>query len=236
MNLAAPANKITLALVASHELELLGLEALIKARASEFAILHTLRLNTESAAHIGVIAKEVDVLLLLSHHDQSDFLAKLQEQHPTKVIVISDIVHHEDMAHWHALMDRWVSLGVRGVLGADTSLPLLCKAITKVHEGELWLDRFTTARMISKMTDAHASADAHSAERLLERLTEREKTILGAIADGEGQALRDISQALHISEFTLRNHLTAIYSKLGVKNRLDLYVFASTHLKKKKPH
>lgn len=236
MNLAPSAHTIRLTLVASHELELLGLEALIKARASEFVIAHTLRLNSESATQIKSIASDADLLLLLSHHDQSEFLATLQAQHPIKVILISDIVHHESMDHWHAMMDRWVSLGVRGVLGADTSLPLLCKAITKVHEGELWLDRFTTARMINKLTDAQTSESVQSSERLLERLTERETAILSAIVDGEGQALRDISQALHISEFTLRNHLTAIYSKLGLKNRLDLYVFASTHLKKKTRH
>jgi len=37
------------------------------------------------------------------------------------------------------------------------------------------------------------------------------------------------AERLHISEHTLRNHLTSIYSKLGLSNRLDLYAYAHKH-------
>jgi DNA-binding NarL/FixJ family response regulator len=38
-----------------------------------------------------------------------------------------------------------------------------------------------------------------------------------------------VAEALHMSEHTLRNHLTVIYSKLGVRGKLELYVFATEH-------
>jgi DNA-binding CsgD family transcriptional regulator len=40
---------------------------------------------------------------------------------------------------------------------------------------------------------------------------------------------RDLAKILFISESTLRNHLSSIYQKLGVSNRLDLYVYAQSH-------
>ena len=39
-----------------------------------------------------------------------------------------------------------------------------------------------------------------------------------------------LAERLLISEHTLRNHLTSIYEKLGVSNRLELYIYATKHL------
>lgn len=44
-----------------------------------------------------------------------------------------------------------------------------------------------------------------------------------------GATARTIAEQLHISEHTLRNHLTAIYDKLGVVNRLELFAYAQKH-------
>jgi DNA-binding NarL/FixJ family response regulator len=122
-----------------------------------------------------------------------------------------------------------VLLGVRGILGSDTSAEQFIKAILKVSAGELWLDRFTTSRIVSEISNKKRNGAINDDAQLMASLTEREIGILRAILAGEGQALRDIAQTLFISEYTLRNHLTSIYSKLGVRNRLDLYVFARAH-------
>ena len=46
---------------------------------------------------------------------------------------------------------------------------------------------------------------------------------------------KTIAQILYISEHTLRNHLTSIYNKLEVANRLELYAYAHKHGLTKKP-
>jgi two-component system nitrate/nitrite response regulator NarL len=53
--------------------------------------------------------------------------------------------------------------------------------------------------------------------------------VVADIARNASAIERDIAQRLHISEHTLRNHLTSIYAKLGLGNRLELYAYANRH-------
>ena len=63
-------------------------------------------------------------------------------------------------------------------------------------------------------------------EKEYKQLTAKEKLVIKALIEGQGQTLRATAQGLNISENTVRNHLTSIYAKLGVANRLELFVFA----------
>ena len=60
-------------------------------------------------------------------------------------------------------------------------------------------------------------------------LTAREHKVIDAVVEGSGALNVALAQGLFISEHTLRNHLTSIYHKLGVSNRLELYVYAIKH-------
>ena len=60
-------------------------------------------------------------------------------------------------------------------------------------------------------------------------LTERERQIIVGVASHVGATARTIAETLHISEHTLRNHLTSIYDKLEVANRLELFAYAHKH-------
>ena len=62
------------------------------------------------------------------------------------------------------------------------------------------------------------------------RLTAKERKIIQLVVEGSGTLNKALAQQLFISEHTLRNHLTSIYEKLGVSNRLELYIYASKHL------
>ncbi|MCS0628024.1 helix-turn-helix transcriptional regulator [Telluria mixta] len=61
-------------------------------------------------------------------------------------------------------------------------------------------------------------------------LTPRERRVLQAVIANKVRTNKDLAKHLFISESTLRNHLSSIYQKLGVSNRLDLYVYAQNHL------
>jgi DNA-binding NarL/FixJ family response regulator len=55
-------------------------------------------------------------------------------------------------------------------------------------------------------------------------LTRRETQIIGAVV--EGQTNKDIANTFGISEYTVKHHLTSVYDKLGVYNRVELVLFA----------
>jgi two-component system, NarL family, nitrate/nitrite response regulator NarL len=58
-------------------------------------------------------------------------------------------------------------------------------------------------------------------------LTRRELEVIAAVV--EGQVNKDIAQTFHISEYTVKHHLTRIFDKLGVSNRVELAMFAVNH-------
>ena len=73
----------------------------------------------------------------------------------------------------------------------------------------------------------HTYRDISSQRSTLGDLTEKEHKVVMSVARNSEITLKEIAASLHISEHTLRNHLASIYEKLGVKNRLELYVFCS---------
>ena len=60
----------------------------------------------------------------------------------------------------------------------------------------------------------------------IDSLTAREKNIIVAMTKRAGATGSDIAKELYISESTLRNHLSSIYSKLGLSNKLELWDYA----------
>lgn len=73
----------------------------------------------------------------------------------------------------------------------------------------------------------HLQRDISAQKNILDTLTEKEYKVVATVARNSEMPLKDIADRLHISEHTLRNHLASIYEKLGVRNRLELYVFCS---------
>lgn len=74
------------------------------------------------------------------------------------------------------------------------------------------------------------SAQASDPDRLkTAMLTARERQTILAVASDAAAPGRVIAGRLCISEHTLRNHLSSIYGKLGLQNRLDLYAHATRH-------
>ena len=164
-----------------------------------------------------------DVLVFdLDGEEPPEALGQLQAQSCTKVLVLTG---SPDVA----MLDRAVLGGVRGVVKKRESPATLIKAIEKVYEGELWIDRGATSRIFMEMARQKA-ADRNDPEKSkIATLTLRERQTIVALASDASAPGKVIAGRLCISEHTLRNHLTSIYSKLGLSNRLDLYAYASKH-------
>jgi two-component system, NarL family, nitrate/nitrite response regulator NarL len=145
----------------------------------------------------------------------------------TRVLVLSGV---RDAKHELAILR-----GACGVIHKDDTPDRLIQAIRKVHEGQLWLDRSTTGRLFVELSRQKSQAANDPAKRRLESLTEREHDVVRSLAKQPGADNKTLASTLHIGEHTLRNHLSRIYDKLGVPNRLELYVFVQRHVEHLQP-
>jgi DNA-binding NarL/FixJ family response regulator len=116
-------------------------------------------------------------------------------------------------------------LGARGVVLKESATQMLYKCIRAITAGEFWVgherigDLMQTLRQIE-----HAPAREPSPAS---RLTRRELQVIAAVV--EGGTNKDIAKAIGLSEQTVKNHLSNIFDKLGVSNRLELALYAVHH-------
>src|SRR5882724_8539176 len=102
----------------------------------------------------------------------------------------------------------------------------LFKSIRTVMAGEYWLGRNCMGSVIDMMR-ALASAPKPAPRQPVFGLTPRELEVVLTVASGYPNA--DIAQKFSISVRTVKHHLTNIFDKVGVSNRLELALFAVHH-------
>lgn len=149
-------------------------------------------------------------------------LVQLLQRTTAKVVVLTASRNVE-------LLDAAVRNGARGVVRKSDPPTILLKAIERVNEGELWIDRGATGRIFMEMARQKAAQGDDPEKTKIATLTSRERQTIAAVASDATAPAKVIAQRLCISEHTLRNHLTSIYSKLDVSSRLGLYAYATQH-------
>ena len=120
-----------------------------------------------------------------------------------------------------------LQLGARGVVMKESATQLLLKCIRTVMKGEYWVGREGVTDLVQYLREG--ARDTRQKEPLRKDfgLTAREMEIVAAIVGGYTN--RDIAQKFSISEDTVKHHLTNVFDKLGVSNRLELALFAVHH-------
>jgi len=120
-----------------------------------------------------------------------------------------------------------LKFGARGVILKDVATPLLFKGIRAVLAGEYWVAHGDVAELIDSLRNGNPASPLQTSSGKGSHLTQRELEIVSAIV--EGCTNKDIAQTLSLSEQTVKHHLTSIYAKLGVSNRLELAFYAVHH-------
>ncbi len=124
-----------------------------------------------------------------------------------------------------------VRQGCCGIVPRQTSTELLIKSIRRVHAGEFWLDRMTTADVIRRLAKKNPAPPNTGARLGLREqgnvLSGREREIVILVAQGFKN--REMAERMFISEQTVKNHLHNIFDKLGVSDRLELALYAIHH-------
>jgi DNA-binding NarL/FixJ family response regulator len=120
-----------------------------------------------------------------------------------------------------------VNRGAMGLVLKGKSIDVLLQAIEKVHRGEVWLEPAMIANVLSDITRSKNGTQRNPEEAKIATLSPRERQVITVV--GEGLRNKQIAQRLFISEVTVRHHLTSIFSKLDVAERLELVIYAYRH-------
>ncbi|RJG03658.1 response regulator [Noviherbaspirillum sedimenti] len=214
---------IRVLLVDDHQTMLWGLGKLIEGENPRMEVVGTASNCEEARDKAGTLMPDVILLDLdLEGRSSLDYLPAMLANGVSRALILT-------AERQQAILDQAVQHGARGVLHKIASAEQVLKAIEKVHQGELWIENEMLSRVLGKfMSPATKSAPDPEMARIAQ-LTLKERKIIDTIVRESGASNKVIAQRLFISEHTLRNHLTSIYQKLDLSNRLELYVYAVKH-------
>lgn len=215
-------NPLRLLLVDDHQSFLWGLVKLIESDGPGMKVIGTASDMPEALE--AVEREQPDIILLdidLRGVNSLDSMSILLKITKAPVLILTGVRDTETR-------DRAMLSGARGIIQKEESAETILKAIKCVYRGEIWLDRASTGRIFSKLLNPLSSETSPEVAKIAS-LTAREREIIDVIIKHGRSTNKEIASHLNMSEHTLRNHLSSIYSKLDLENRLELAMYALKH-------
>ena len=170
-------------------------------------------------------AKAGDVVWVpVSHPDWMDKVSQLLQAEPARHVVVLSAVPYD------AEGLRAINLGAHGYSHLHAMPPMLREVGRVVQGGALWIGPELVGRIVAATRDllgrAGAAATASATLTDLSVLSPREAEVAAVVA--EGKSNKEVARALKISERTVKAHLSAIFEKLGVRDRVQLVLQLSS--------
>jgi DNA-binding NarL/FixJ family response regulator len=169
-----------------------------------------------------------DVVLMdirMPRMDGITAIQSLKTRWPDTHIVILTTFDDDDLIY------TGLRAGALGYLLKDCSAEQLINAVRAAARGEVLLQPHIAGKVFAALaqpTPPKPRPSAASAMAYVEELTERERDILKLVAQGASN--REIGEALFITEGTVKNHMSNILSKLGLRDRTQAALYAREHL------
>ena len=218
MTCAAP---IRVCIIEDHSIVRAGLKVMLAANADIEVVGEA---QNRHEAFDVVQVERPDLLLVdiqLGKESALDFLEDLMSICESRSILVTGSTNEDDI-------HRAIQVGVTGVVFKDEDPEVLLRAIRKVHTGEAWLTRTMMTAALSRFRAERTSKAQPDPDTLrIATLTSRERQIVALVASGLGR--QGIAEKLCVSEGTIRNHLSSIFSKLELSNQLGLVFYAQRH-------
>lgn len=159
---------------------------------------------------------EADIVVVyLEPGDPVEIIDTLHTKFPkVKIIVITDGTDVDCSM-------KALNFGAVGIIQAKDGSNSLIEAIKKAHNGETWLNQDLLTSLLEKGAPKSGNGKIGPAN---DSITPREMEVIAMI--GKGFKSKVIAEHLSISQATVRHHLSSIYGKLGVDDRLNLMIYA----------
>ena len=137
------------------------------------------------------------------------------EPDPPKVIVLTTFDTDDTVV-------RALAAGASGFLLKDTPPAQIVEAVRKVADGEAMLSPSVTVQLIRQVREGATSDRSADAKQRLAVLTDRETEV--AVAVGQGWSNAEIASQLHMSVPTVKAHISRLFAKLEVHNRVQIAI------------
>jgi DNA-binding NarL/FixJ family response regulator len=211
---------IRVLLIDDHRSVLWGLEKLIESQKPRMEVVGKFTSFAEASSRVAELSPDIILLDLdLGAEKGVEVIPRLINITTAKIVILTG-------SRDPNLHDQAVIAGAKGILEKENSAETILNAIERVSEGHFWIDQARMSRIISDLSLKKIEKETNPDREKIESLTPRERKIIRSMTEHAGASGSDVAKSIHISESTLRNHLTSIYSKLELSNRLELWDFA----------
>jgi len=119
---------------------------------------------------------------------------------------------------------RALKLGAVGIVQIEQNPRLLIEAIRQTYSGETWLNQALLHKILERDRSPADRQSDNGKAASQESLTAREREVIRLLASGRKN--KELATLLNVSEATIRHHLSSIYGKIGVDDRLNLVIYA----------
>ena len=216
--MAGSRSRVTIIIADDHAIVREGLQMLLQAEPA-FQVIGEAVDGAEAVQLVQTL--EPDVLLLDVAMPRLGGLAALRELASASVsvrsIMLAAAITQEDIV-------LALQLGARGVVLKETASKMLFACIRAVMAGQYWVGRDTVAGLVEALRSLSSSrSKRHQDFGLTPRQLEVVLHVVGGLSN------KEIAQTLSLSEDTIKHHLTNIFDKTGVSNRLEVALFATHH-------
>ena len=213
--------QIRIVIVNSHTLTRAGLKMLLES-CPEFKVVGETGKTLEAVELVSSLKPDIILLKLDPINSiELDIIKKFTRKSKCSRIIL--LARSDE----NLLQVKAVKEGVLGIILETQTPNILFKAIQKVNAGEVWIERSMMANLLNGLNNSQHYIDQDPITKSISQLSVREHQVIQQI--GQGRKNSQIAEALYLSETTVRHHLTTIYAKLGVSDRLELLVFAHRH-------
>jgi len=181
--------------------------------------------EAEDAGSLLQLAQKLqpDIILLdlaMPHMSGLEVIEPLYRSVPAaKVILLTAAITKKQVVHA-------MQLGARGIVLKEATSKTLFNGIRLVMEGQYWVANECVNDLVEALREA-TKVGAPSRQPKDFGLTRREMEVVNLVVAGYSNP--DIAKKCSISEQTVKHHISNIFDKVGVYNRVELALFAVSH-------